>query len=105
MDDVQIAQAMRLVRALRAQVDEMTIKLALVERKGATSKKSSVVSAMRCEAAALRRDIDEAQVLIDRLYRRYLTGPTGPTPLTVGAARRVRRDETFGKPRTLKPIG
>ena len=27
---------------------------------------------MRIEAAALRRDINEAQILIDRLQRRYL---------------------------------
>ena len=31
-------------------------------------------SAIRCEAAALRRDIHEAQFLIDRLERRYLNG-------------------------------
>jgi hypothetical protein len=29
---------------------------------------------MRLEAAALRRDIQEAQFLIDRLQRRYLNG-------------------------------
>ena len=33
---------------------------------------------MRCEAAALRRDINEAKVYIDRLQRRYLKDV--PTP-------------------------
>ena len=33
--------------------------------------------AMRLEAAALRRDMQEAQVLIDRLQRRYLSGDEG----------------------------
>lgn len=59
------AQAVELVRALRHQLREMTAQLACVERQAC---------AMRLEAAALRRDIREAQVLIDRLQRRYLSG-------------------------------
>ncbi|WP_424751463.1 hypothetical protein [Mycobacterium sp.] len=91
MEDLQAAQAMKLISALRAQLNEMTTRLARVERKGATTRKSSVVSAMRFEAAALRRDIDEAQVLIDRLHRRYLNPSASPAPVTVGAARRIDR--------------
>lgn len=36
------------------------------------------------EAAELRRDIKEAQDLIDRLQRRYLSGDAGPPPVAVG---------------------
>jgi hypothetical protein len=64
----------RLISALRAQLDEMTARLAWLECTGATTTRRSVVAAMRSEAAALRRDIDEARVLIDGLYSRYLSG-------------------------------
>jgi hypothetical protein len=39
---------------------------------------------MRLEAAALRRDIQEAQFLIGRLQRRYLSGDERPQQLPVG---------------------
>jgi len=71
------AQAMKLVRALREQLDEMTAQLARVERQGVTAR-GSQASAMRLEAASLRRDINEAQLLIDRLQRRYLGGDERP---------------------------
>ena len=73
MGDHQVAQALELVRALRHQVQEMTTQLAWVERQDVTDRNGRAC-AMRMEAAALRRDIQEAQFLIDRLRRRYLNG-------------------------------
>ncbi len=72
MRDRQAAQAVELVRALSHQLHEMITKLARVERQGVTGMNARAC-AMRLEAAALRRDIREAQVLIDRLRRRYLS--------------------------------
>jgi hypothetical protein len=68
----QIAQAVELVRALRHELHEMTTQLAWVERQDVPGRNGR--AAMRLEAAALRRDIKEAQFLIDRLQRRYLNG-------------------------------
>ena len=65
------AQAVKLVCALGHQLHEMTTQLALLERQGVTVRNVRA-RAMRLEAAALRRDMREAQVLIDRLQRRYL---------------------------------
>ena len=67
------AQAVELVRALRHQLRKMTAQLACVERQDVT-RTNGRAHEMRLEAAALRRDIREAQVLIDRLRRRYLSG-------------------------------
>jgi hypothetical protein len=67
------SQAVELVRALRHQLREMTARLACVEPQDVT-RTNGRACAMRLEAAALRRDIREAQVLIDRLQRRYLSG-------------------------------
>ena len=69
----QAAPAVELVRALRHQLDEMTTQLAWVQRQDVTGRNGRAC-AMRMEAAALRRDIQEAQFLIDRLRRRYLNG-------------------------------
>lgn len=63
MGESDAAQAVELVRALCEVVDEMTRRLTWQEDRGA-----------RPEAAALRRDIDEAQAHINRLQRRYLRG-------------------------------
>jgi hypothetical protein len=68
-----VAQALELVRALRHQLHEMTTQLAWVEGQDVTGRNGRAC-AMRMEAAALRRDIKEAQVLIDRLQRRHLNG-------------------------------
>jgi len=62
-----------LVRALRHQLDEMTTQLAWVQRQDVTGRNGRAC-AMRLEAAALHRDIREAEFLIDRLQRRYLNG-------------------------------
>jgi hypothetical protein len=62
-----------LVRALRYRLHQMTSRLAQVERHCVTCRNGRACE-MRMEAAALRRDIHEAQVLTDRLQRRYLNG-------------------------------
>ncbi|HUH70817.1 MAG TPA: hypothetical protein VLZ05_19245 [Mycobacterium sp.] len=87
MGDHQPAQAVELIRALLHQLREMTSQLAWVERQDVTSRNGRAF-AMRMEAAALRRDIHEAEFLIDRLQRRYLNGdertqqhPAGRQPL------------------------
>ena len=71
MGDCDAAQAVELVRALCDQLREMTHHLVWVDGRdvpGANGHR------MRLEAAALRRDIAEAQRHIDRLQRRYLSG-------------------------------
>jgi hypothetical protein len=65
----EAAQAVELIRALREQLREMTAQLAWVERQGLTGWDSRA-SALRLEAAALRGDIAEAKILIDRLQHR-----------------------------------
>jgi hypothetical protein len=67
------AQAAELIGALRHQLQEMTTELAWVEHHDVTGRNGRAC-ALRMEAAALRRDIHEAQFLIDRLQRRYLNG-------------------------------
>ena len=73
MRDYQPAQAVELVRALRHQLHCMTTQLARVERQGVTARNGRAC-AVRMEASPLRRDIKQAQALIDQLQRRYLTG-------------------------------
>jgi hypothetical protein len=86
--DCDVAQAAEFVRALKQQLHEMTARLARVERQ-------AVTGAMQMKAAALCRDIQEAQFLIDGLQRRYLSGdestkPAGRLPLAmVGPASQV----------------
>jgi hypothetical protein len=77
MDDCQRAQAVELVRALCRQLHEMTTKLERIERQGVGT--NGRACAMRLEAAALRKDIREAQRLIDRLRRRYYLDPAPGT--------------------------
>jgi hypothetical protein len=73
MGDCEAAQAVKLVHALRHQLHEMTAQLAWLERQDVT-RRNGRACGMRLEAAGLRRDIREAQVLIDQLQRRYLNG-------------------------------
>jgi len=73
MGDGDVAQAVELIRALRDHLREMTAQLTRIERQDLTDAKGRT-HAMRPEAAALLRDIREAQALIDRLQRRYLSG-------------------------------
>ncbi len=71
MDRPQVAQAVELIRALRVQLGEMTSQLGWIERQNMRAGNARAC-ALRAEAATLRRDIKEAQTLIDRLERRYL---------------------------------
>jgi hypothetical protein len=102
-DFCQRAQAAELVRALCHQLDDMTTQLAQVERQGVKNARSA---AIRLEAAALRKDVREAQRLIDRLKRRYLDGdqrtqqqehhhhhPTGPQHLATHRSSNHRTTE------------
>ena len=68
----QAAQAVEFVRALRDQLEDMVLELARIERQPLYISRGSRASALRWKAAALRRDIDEAHSLIDRLERRFL---------------------------------
>ena len=67
----QGVQAVEFIRALQVQLRKMTSRLAWVERQGVAARSSRE---MRLEAAALRRDIQEARLLIERLQRRYPQG-------------------------------
>jgi hypothetical protein len=64
------AQAVELIRALRPQLRAMTTELAWVERQDVTGKNDRVCALRR----DIQRDIQEAQFLIDRLQRHYLSG-------------------------------
>jgi hypothetical protein len=77
----------QLVRALRDQLHEMTHHLAWVESRDVPGPNGH---ALRLEAAALRRDIAEAQSHIDRLQRRYLSG-----------GERIQRRVAGGPPRAM----
>jgi hypothetical protein len=68
MGDCDAAQAVELIRALRDHLREMTRHLARVDGRDVPGTNGH---ATRSETAALRRDIAEAQMYIDRLYRRY----------------------------------
>lgn len=72
MGDYRAAQALKFISALHNQVNEMTAQVAWLERKSARATSASMVAATRAEASALRRDISEAQVLIDQLRSGYL---------------------------------
>ena len=72
MDACDAEQAWQLVRALRAQVHEMTRRLDWLERQSLTNFSARRAATLRLEIAALRRDINEAQMFISRLQRRYL---------------------------------
>ena len=73
MDEHDAAQAVELVRALWVQLHEMTRQLSRLERQGVIGTNGRAPATIRREGAALRRDINEAQFLIDRLKRRYLS--------------------------------
>jgi hypothetical protein len=72
MQDCDLAQAAELIRALNDHLREMNRHLASVESRDVSSTDARA-SAMRLEADALRRDIAQAQMHIDRLQRRYLS--------------------------------
>ena len=70
MQDCDPAQAAELIRALRDHLREMPQHLARVEGRYVPGPDGHPA---RLEAVALRRDIAEAQMHVDRLYRRYLS--------------------------------
>ncbi len=80
---------MELVRALREQLDKMTARLAWIERQGVTGRNR------RLEATWLRRDINEAQLLIDRLQRRYLNGEECTQQHPAGRQRSGAADDCY----------
>jgi hypothetical protein len=73
MGACEVAQARELIRALRDRLGEMTTQLAWVERQD-VARSNGRAGALRLQAVRLRRDIREAQVHIDRLQLRYLSG-------------------------------
>ena len=75
MVGLQVAQAVEFVRALHTHLRKMTSELSWIERQDVTGGNERAY-AMRLEAAALRADIDEARILIDRLHRQYLNTNT-----------------------------
>jgi hypothetical protein len=96
VDGHDAAQAVELVRALWDQLHEMTRQLSRLERQGVTGTNGRASATIRHEAAALRRDINKAQFLIDRLERRYLNGnghahPRRPEPPRYSVARLQQR--------------
>jgi hypothetical protein len=91
MRHCEVAQALELVRAVRHELHEMTTELAWVERQEVTGRNGRAC-AMRMNAAALRRDIQEAQALIDRLQRRYLSGDERIQQRRAGRQRRAPLD-------------
>ena len=70
MQDCDPAQARELISALRDHLREMTQHLARVEARYVPGPNGHPA---RLEAVALRRDIAEAQMHVDRLQRRYLS--------------------------------
>jgi hypothetical protein len=95
MGDCEAAEAAELVRALRHQLHDMTTQLARVERQDVTTMRKGRACAMRVEAAALRRDIKEAQALIDRLQRRYLNGEECTQQHPAGRQRSGAADDCY----------
>ncbi len=68
--DPNVAQAQQLIGALRDQLREMAPRLARAER-DAKGGHTRVARARRLEAEVLRRDVSHAQLLIERLHRRF----------------------------------
>ena len=97
MDGWQVAQAVEFVRALRFQLRKMTGQLASLERLDATGR-SARACAMRTEAAELRQDIHQAQLLVDRLERLYLCRRTADIPSRPATRSRAGSPEALGKP-------
>jgi hypothetical protein len=88
----QAAQAVEFIRTLRVQLREMTSQLAWIERQDVTVIRKGRACAMRMEASALRRDIKQAQALIDQLQRRYLNIDERARQHPAGRQRRAMAD-------------
>jgi hypothetical protein len=86
MQECDRAQAAQLVRALCDQLREMTAQLAWADSRDTPGPNGHAV---RLDAAALRRDIAEAQMHIDRLQRRYPLSDERPQQRPNGVHPRV----------------
>ena len=89
MGDCDAAQAMELIRTLPDELREMTHHLAWVEGRDVPGPNGD---ATRLQAAALCRDIAEAQMHVDRLQHRYLSGAERIQQRPVGKQHRVMVD-------------
>jgi uncharacterized coiled-coil protein SlyX len=87
MQDCDPAQARELISALRDHLREMTQHLARVEGRYVPGPDGHPA---RLEAVALRRDIAEAQMHVDRLQRRYLSDDE-----------RIQQRPVVGQPRAM----
>jgi len=87
MQDCDPAQARELISALRDHLREMTQHLARVEGRYVPGPNGHPA---RLEAVALRRDIAEAQMHVDRLQRRYLSDDE-----------RIQQRPVVGQPRAM----
>ena len=87
MQDCDPAQARELISALRDHLREMTQHLARVEARYVPGPNGHPA---RLEAVALRRDIAEAQMHVDRLQRRYLSDDE-----------RIQQRPVVGQPRAM----
>jgi hypothetical protein len=79
MGRCEVAQALELVHVAPSTARDDP-QLAWVERQDVTGRNGRAC-AMRMEASVLRREIQEAQFLIDRLQRRYLNGHSAPNSI------------------------
>jgi hypothetical protein len=77
VNDPDTAQAAQLPDALQEQLRMMAPRLAQAQREGAAGQ-TSRARAMRREAAALHRDINHAQFLVERLHHRFPSIATEP---------------------------
>ena len=94
MDPWQVTQAIEFVRLLRGQLAEMNTKIAWIERQTARASNARR-GALRMEATTLRRNVKEAESLIARLERDYLSReaagpPQRRRPPRPGAASRAQ---------------
>ena len=77
MGEREAVQAQLLISALREQMQQMAAELGKIERKWpatgrATNTRDRRPVGLGSKAADLRKDIGEAEMLIERLRRRYL---------------------------------
>ena len=69
-DDAEVEQALSLLRELDAQVERVSRKLEIVERRNRRTSARGIAHVHR-QQSELRRDLYEAHRLIDGLHRRY----------------------------------
>ncbi|KAA0101051.1 hypothetical protein CIW49_05960 [Mycolicibacterium sp. P1-18] len=83
-DDVEAAQARALLEELRVQVEKVSRKIEIIERRNQRRSARGIAHVHR-QRSELRRDLYEAHRLIDGLHRRYpQTRPGGTQHAVVG---------------------